>query len=144
MADQKQHAGHELRGGTEGGEVARVMGAGGLHEEGTLDLSPSGGSHVEPPAQAVSRTGLAERPLEEHRLAGGKTPEAILGYLRGVTFPAKKDTLVRAAGTNGAPPDVLGNLTTLPSTDYASADQLLREYPRLPDPDEVDPTKGST
>jgi len=76
------------------------------------------------------------------RLAGGKTPEAVLGYLAGVEFPAKKDALVRAAYRNKAPEDVLGALTLLPATDYADPEAVIRDYPPLPDAADLDRMEG--
>jgi len=132
----------ELRGGTQGGEAAGAMDLD-TKGGGTPGIgSASGGVHVERPSEYVPRTGLADRPVEDTRLAGGKTPEDILGYLGGMTFPAKKDTIVREARRHGAPEDVLGAMNMLSKTDYASPEDLLRDYPRLPDPDDVDPTKG--
>jgi len=151
MADQTTQAAHitnqerELRGGTEGGDSARAMDAN-VGSGGTRGLtSPSGDVHVEAPGQAVPRTSLVDRPVETPRLAGGKTPEQIRGYLEGISFPAKKDDIVRAARRNGAPEEVIGAMNQMLShTAYASFEELLGDYPRLPDRDDVEPTKGKT
>jgi len=85
----------------------------------------------------VPQTPLADRPVETPRLAGGKTPQMVRGYLGEVAFPAKKDDLVRAARRNGAPEDVIWSMNQLTATEYASMDELLSDYPRLPDEDSV-------
>jgi len=111
--------------------------------QSTQDVTaPSGGVHLDAPSRATPNTHLADRPVEAPRLAGGKTPEMIAGYLDGVSFPQKKDALVRAARRNGAPEDVLGSMNLLNATEYGSLDELLRDYPRLPDEDEVAQHKG--
>jgi len=135
----------DLRGGTEGGDASRAMDVN-MKGSGTTGLSaPSGDVHVETPGQAVPRTDLVDRAVEDPRLFGGKTPEMIRGYLAGVSFPAKKDDIVRAARRNGAPEDVIGAMNQLLSrTEYASFDELLSDYPRLPDRDDVEPNKGKT
>ncbi|MFO0927094.1 MAG: DUF2795 domain-containing protein [Gemmataceae bacterium] len=108
-----------LRGGLEGGELARTIDYP-AKEGGTSDIGAASGSvHLPPPAQATANTGLANRPVEGvGRLAGGKTPDAIRRYLQGVTFPANKEDVVRAAHRNGAPDDVLAAVTSLPSAHY--------------------------
>ncbi len=134
MADQKsQQPGQpHLRGGTEGGEASRAANVN-LCAEGTPDATAaSGGVHTGPASRHQPATGLADRPLEDERLHGGKTAADVLGYLKGLDFPAKKDAIVRAARRNGAPDDVLGSLHVLTATEYADADSLLRDYPRLP------------
>ncbi len=133
------------RGGTEGGEVSRAMDVA-LKESGTPGIaSPAGDVHVEPPSRYQPRTDLESRPTEgTARLMGGKTAQDVLGYVAGVSFPAKKDALVRAARRNGAPDDVLGAMNMLSHTEYESADALPADYPRLPDENEVEPGKGQT
>ncbi len=65
------------------------------------------------------------------RLLGGETPDQLLRYLQGVSFPAKKDDLVHAARQNGAPNDMVALLEGLPATDIRSEQQLLELYPHL-------------
>jgi len=144
MAEQtKQAPGErqELRGGTGGGDVSRVMGPD-TKGSGTRGISaPSGDIHVEPAAQAVPRTGMMDRPVESAHLAGGKTPEMIRGYLGNLTFPALKDTIARTMRNNNAPDDVLGHLMLLNKTEYQSFEDLLRDWPRLPEEDDVEPPR---
>ncbi|HZV05224.1 MAG TPA: DUF2795 domain-containing protein [Gemmataceae bacterium] len=65
------------------------------------------------------------------RLAGGKTRESVLEYIRGVSFPAHKDDLVHAARKNGAPNDIISALEQLPANELADEEQLIDVYPRL-------------
>jgi len=144
MAEQKQNNGRELRGGLEGGEAARGLEKA-TADQGTPGVSnPSGGMLG---ATEVSRQGMwtdlaAHGETGPVRLAGGKTPEAILGYLNGVDFPAKKDWIVRVARRNDAPEDVIAALGMLPKTDYDDPDTLIRDYPLLPEADDVSSSKG--
>lgn len=108
-----------------------------LSSEGTAGVSsPSGG--VRTGAHGGAGLGLSDprRGASEPRLAGGKSPEAVLGWLRGVEFPAKKDAIIRAAAHNGAPEDVQDALRLLTATEYESAERMLGDYPRLPGADE--------
>jgi len=147
MAEQDtKQGGPHLRGGLEGGELGRAVDPGFTDEQGTPGISnPSGGVRYGRPSDQPDLTGLESRiEASPAILAGGRTPEAILGYLRDVQFPAKKDWVVRAARRAGAPDDMVRALETLPKTDYPDADTLLRDYPPLPDLDDVEPTKGVT
>jgi hypothetical protein len=65
------------------------------------------------------------------RLAGGTTSDNVLGYLRGVRFPAKKDDIVHAARQNGAPTDIIGALGRLPATEFASTQEVIDAYPHI-------------
>ena len=124
--------GDPLRGGTQGGETARGMS--GIDPEGTPDLERTGGAHVPTPAQP--REGVDAGP-GEHILAGGKSPDDIQRYLEEIQFPAKKDSIVRVAARNGAPNDIVHCLSSLPMTDYGSFAEVIRDYPRLPEPDDL-------
>jgi len=75
-------------------------------------------------------------------LSGGKTVAQLSGYLDGVSYPANKEDVIRAARRNGAPDDVLADLTVLPRAHYRSFDEVAADYPRLPDRDAVEPNKG--
>lgn len=144
--DARQDEQRQRRGGTEGGEAARALDVN-LKEGGTPGItSPSGDVHVEPPARAVPRTDMnaIEHEAASLRLAGGKTVEDLRGYLGDLAFPAKKDTIVRAARRNGAPEDVIGALNLLTATEYRAFEALLADYPLLPDRDDVEPNKGTT
>ena len=65
------------------------------------------------------------------RLAGGKSSDDVMRYLSGVHFPAKKDTLVHTARTNGAPNDIVGALSALPATDFTSPEEVIESYPHM-------------
>jgi len=120
--------GGALRGGTQGGDTARA--ASGISAEGTQDItSPAGGIHVPTPREY--KPGIEMRDDQPH-LAGGKSPNDVRRYLRDVTFPTKKDHLVRTAAINGAPDEVVRCITMLPATDYGSFEDVIRDYPRLP------------
>jgi len=121
--------GGSLRGGTQGGDVARAVS--GISPEGTEDVaSPAGGIHVATPRKYVPGVEVGD---DQHHLAGGKSPNDVRRYLREVTFPTKKDHLVRAAAINGAPDEVIRSLTMLPATDYGSFEDVIRDFPRLPE-----------
>jgi hypothetical protein len=133
-----------LRGGTEGGEAARTVDVN-LKDSGTPGItSPSGDVHIERPALAVPRTDMTagDREGDLARLGGGKTPDMIRGYLEGLSFPARKDDIVRAVRRNGAPEDVIGAMNLLTATEYGTFEELIRDYPALPDRDDVEPRKA--
>jgi len=71
------------------------------------------------------------------RLAGGKSAADLRGYLEGAEFPIRKDELVHTARRRGAPQDVVDALEGLPSTDYARFEDVVRDYPPLPDEEDV-------
>lgn len=128
-----------LRGGTEDGERARGVDPATAGAGGTPGVrAPSGDVHLPPPGQTGPNTGMADRPTEDTQpLSGGKTPEQVLRYFEGVEFPANKEDLIRAARRHGAGDDVLADLTVLPAGHYANSDEVIRDYPRLPEGSEV-------
>jgi len=133
-----------LSGGTQRVDPSRTINVSNK-DAGTPGITTSVGDvHTGATAQTPTVTGLADQGVEVVRLAGGQTPERIKGYLDGVEFPALKDTIIRAARRNGAPEDVFGSLTLLNATQYGSMDEVLDDYPRLPDRDAIDSTKGRT
>jgi len=122
--------GDPLRGGTQGGEAARVLGGTSV-SEGTRGISnPSGSIHVPTPDQHP--LGVDVGP-DQPFLARGRKPNDIRRWLEGAEFPTKKDRLVHLASQNAAPNDVVLALTMLGQTDYGSFDEVIRDYPRLPD-----------
>ena len=142
MAGQNDQG--RLRGGTQGGEAARLIdpdnGA-----EGTPGNAPSGGARPEAPSRYASRTGLEGRaPGTDEMLSGGKTVAQISGYLQGVSYPANKEDVIRAARRGGAPDDVLADLSVMTRPHYSSFDEVAADYPRLPDRDAVETTKGGS
>jgi len=148
MAEQKsanQGNNPDLRGGTQGGEAARTLDES-VKSEGTPGVgSASGGGHSGAVSRQVPSTNLANQDEGATSLyAGGKTAEQVRGYLDGIQFPALKDEIIRAARRNGAPDDVIGFLPMLSKTDYNSFEELIRDYPRLPGPDDIDPSKGGS
>ncbi len=124
----------ERRGGTEGGVGLDYT----VKDEGTQGIaSPAGGVHVERPSRAEGTTGLEEIAVEDTRLAGGKTPEDILAATAGVSYPANKEDLIRAAAHNRADEQIVEALRLLPGKEYDSAERVLADYPRLPGEDDV-------
>lgn len=65
------------------------------------------------------------------RLAGGKADVNLRRFLEGLSFPALKHDVVHTARKNGAPNDVVSVLEQLPVNEFASAEQVIAEYPRL-------------
>jgi hypothetical protein len=123
-----------LRGGTQGGEAARAMS--GVAGEGTPDLSaPSGGVHSATPARYEPRTDVAGG---DHTLTGGKSPDEVRCYLGALSFPVRKEDLIRTAASNGAPNDIVRSLSSLPATNYGSFEEVIRDYPRLPEPEDME------
>ena len=95
---------------------------------------------------AAALMGQVRTAVHAHATAGAP-PDQVLArtnrFLADIEFPAKKDSIVRVASRSGAPDDVVHALSGLPATDYASADDLIRDYPRRPGEDELNPGKGS-
>jgi hypothetical protein len=65
------------------------------------------------------------------RLAGGVTSETVLGYLKDIRFPAKKDDLIHAARRNGVPDDFVGALGQLPVKEVGSPQEFNAAYAQL-------------
>jgi len=109
--------------------------ASGIAAEGTQDIaSAAGGVHVPTPARLDS--GIEMGP-DDHHLAGGKSPNDVRRFLREVQFPTRKENLIRTASRAGAPDDVVRCLSALPLTDYARWEDVIRDYPRLPDREDL-------
>ncbi len=49
-------------------------------------------------------------------------------YLEGISFPALKHDVVHAARRNGAPNTVVAQLEQVPRSEFASLDELLRDW----------------
>ena len=64
------------------------------------------------------------------RLHDAKTPDDVLRFLDGVSFPAKKDDLVHAARRNKAPNDIVACLERLPAHEFSSPEHLIAAYPK--------------
>jgi len=106
----------------------------GAPNEGTQDIASAAGG-IQASARAASQDGPDVRP-DEHQLAGGKSPDDVRRFLQDVSFPAKKEAVIRAATRQGAPDEVVSCLSGLPATEYASFDDVIRDYPRLPEPED--------
>lgn len=106
------------RGGTQGGEAARGIDPR-AKESGTRGMtSPAGGVTSPPPAQAIPNT----RPQPEQ--AG----EQVARFVRGIDYPALKDTVVRHVRQAGAPNGIVATLENIPVTQFDSAEHVLRAY----------------
>jgi hypothetical protein len=72
---------------------------------------------------------------------------SITSHLDSVDYPAEREQIVRAAEDNGAPVDIINVLKSLPQTEYASREHVMRDLaeaarrfgsPWLKDDDGVD------
>jgi hypothetical protein len=58
------------------------------------------------------------------------SPISLQKHLKGTSYPASKDDLVRRAKTNDAPDDMLEMIRMLPSQSYASPAEVMRDFGR--------------
>jgi hypothetical protein len=56
------------------------------------------------------------------------SPISLQKHLKGTSYPASKDDLVRRAQTNDAPNDVLDMIRQLPSQSYDSPTEVMRAF----------------
>lgn len=52
-------------------------------------------------------------------------------YLKGVDFPADKQTIISTAKSNGAPENVMNYLNKLPQRQYSRANEIEEEFGKL-------------
>lgn len=52
---------------------------------------------------------------------------SIPAHLDSVDYPAEREQIVRAAMDNGAPTDIINVLKSLPRTEYASREDVMRD-----------------
>ena len=57
---------------------------------------------------------------------GHVSPISLQKHLKGATYPASKEDLVRRAQTNAAPHDILEVIRHLPNQSYESPAQVMR------------------
>ncbi|NAZ88505.1 DUF2795 domain-containing protein [Kineococcus indalonis] len=62
------------------------------------------------------------------------TTDEVLHAVRDATYPAGKDDLIATAQAAGAGEDVLKALRTLPTEDYANAQEVARSVPTEEEP----------
>jgi hypothetical protein len=66
------------------------------------------------------------------RLSDGHDAREVERYLRGLPFPALKHDVVLTARHNGPANDVVGMLESLPVTEFASLEEVIRAYGEEP------------
>ena len=59
------------------------------------------------------------------------SPAAVERYLKGVSFPASKDTLMEKAKQNNAPSDVISVLNRFDAHEYKSVVEVAKEVGRV-------------
>lgn len=64
-------------------------------------------------------------------LAGGRSSDVVMQYLRDLKFPIHKDAIVHAARNAGAPNDIVASFENLPKTELASPEEVIELYPSL-------------
>jgi hypothetical protein len=56
------------------------------------------------------------------------TPAEVQKYLKGVSYPARKDDLITAARGNGAPDEVIELLERLPGDQFDGPPEVMKAY----------------
>lgn len=49
-------------------------------------------------------------------------------HLEGISYPVSREELARIAGDNGAPAEVINLFKSLPSQDYGSYEEVVRDF----------------
>ncbi len=62
---------------------------------------------------------------------GGESPANVQSYLKGISYPAKKDDLVKTAKSNGAPKEVMKVLQQLPGDRYGGPQDVMKAYAQV-------------
>lgn len=62
------------------------------------------------------------------RGVGGQSPSNVQTYLKGVSYPARKDDLVAAARANGAPQEVMKIIRDLGEDEYGGPQEVMKAY----------------
>jgi hypothetical protein len=62
------------------------------------------------------------------RGVGGQSPSNVQTYLKGVSYPARKDDLVSAALANGAPEEVMQIIKGLEEEEYGGPQDVMKAY----------------
>jgi Protein of unknown function (DUF2795) len=82
-------------------------------------------------------TGFAGRVASTHsekndmaRGVGGQSPSNVQSYLAGVSYPATKQDLVKAARQNDAPRDILQILEGLDEGKFGGPQDVMKAYSR--------------
>ena len=59
-------------------------------------------------------------------------PDEAQQYLEGVDYPASKDEIISAAEGNGAPESLIEALGSLPTPEFASAEDVVADLRAVP------------
>lgn len=62
------------------------------------------------------------------RGVGGQSPSNVQNFLKGVSYPAKKEDLIRTAKKNGAPSEVMEVIQGLPDNEYGGPQEVMKGY----------------
>ncbi|MBI4268275.1 DUF2795 domain-containing protein [Candidatus Uhrbacteria bacterium] len=54
--------------------------------------------------------------------------EEVQNYLRGASYPAPKDELIKKARDEGAPENVIAMLEELPDQEYETSQDVMQQY----------------
>jgi hypothetical protein len=59
---------------------------------------------------------------------GGHSPSNVSHHLKGIEFPASKDTLLEVAKENGAERDVLDMIEDMPDMEFETMADVMKAY----------------
>ena len=62
------------------------------------------------------------------RGVGGQSPSNVQNFLKGVSYPATKEDLVKAARQNGAPKEVMEVIQGLGERDFGGPQEVMKAY----------------
>lgn len=62
------------------------------------------------------------------RGVGGQSPSNVQSYLKGISYPATKDDLLKVAKGNKAPSEILQILRGLGETEYGGPQEVMKAY----------------
>ena len=62
---------------------------------------------------------------------GGNSPANIQNYLKGVEYPADKDTLISQARSNDAPAEVMDTIQCLPRDNFGGPQDVMKAYGQI-------------
>jgi hypothetical protein len=62
------------------------------------------------------------------RGVGGQSPSNVQSFLKGVSYPASKEDLLKAAKNNGAPREIVEILKGLSSDEFGGPQEVMKGY----------------
>jgi hypothetical protein len=62
------------------------------------------------------------------RGVGGQSPSNVQSYLKGVSYPASKEDLVRTARANGAPQEVMQIIQGFAEDEFGGPQEVMKAY----------------